>query len=417
MKNLWQTYQRNNKQIQNFSIYGFGQMINLLAPLLVAPYVIAICGEAGFGKVGIGLSFAFILTVLVDFASGINGTKEVSVYRDDPKKIQEIALQLFGLKTLMLLAILVLTTLAIFSFSVFESEKKLLFLSLSILIAQAINPIWFLQGIEHFKAISVINIGSKCLYVLLVFVFVTLPEDYVLVNLFFGIGGFVANFIGFLWLLQRKIIVFRWPKALEMAKLFKRDVSLTFSQLLLSLQQYAPVILVGYFGGNIMAGQYKIIEQIIMVFRTYLQVIFNFIFTRVCYLMAKNRKSGLKQWFLFNVLNFIVVLTGLILIIIFSLEILQFFNASEPEALVFYLRLALIVPLLYAVNMPLQQLILAFNHQKKYVSFTILMAFLMMFLIIVGFNYGGLLVLFSIMIGIEILLVLLYIYTLKKDLR
>jgi len=417
MRNPWRTYQRNNKQIQNFSIYGFGQMINLLAPLLVAPYVIAVCGEAGFGKAGIGLSFAFILTVLVDFASGINGTKEVSVHRDNPQKIQEIALQLFGLKALMLLVILAMTTVVIFSFSVFESEKKLLFFSLSILIAQAINPIWFLQGIEHFKAISVINILSKCLYILLVFVFIAIPEDYVLVNLFFGIGGFVANLIGLLWLLQRKVIVFRRPKALEMAQLFKRDASLTFSQLLLSLQQYAPVILVGYFGGNIMAGQYKIIEQIIMVFRTYLQVIFNFIFTRICYLMAKNKKSGLKQWFLFNVLNFIVVLAGLLLIFIFSLEILLFFNASQPEALVFYLRLALVIPLLYALNIPLQQLILAFNHQKKYVFFTILMAFLMMFCTIIGFNYGGLLILFSIMISTEILLVLLYLYTLKKDLR
>mgnify|MGYP006171724887 FL=1 len=82
---------KNNKQFQNFSIYGIGQLFNLLTPLLVAPYLIKICGEEGFGMIGIGLSFVFILTVLVDFASGINGVKEISIHRDDSKTVQKIA--------------------------------------------------------------------------------------------------------------------------------------------------------------------------------------------------------------------------------------------------------------------------------------------------------------------------------------
>ncbi|MBC8883671.1 oligosaccharide flippase family protein [Flavobacterium piscinae] len=80
---------KNNKHFQNFSIYGIGQFFNLLTPLIVAPYIISICGEEGFGKVGIGLSFVFILTVLVDFASGINGVKEISVHRNNPKKFKK----------------------------------------------------------------------------------------------------------------------------------------------------------------------------------------------------------------------------------------------------------------------------------------------------------------------------------------
>ena len=67
------------KQTKDFIIYGFGQAINLISPLLVIPYIVSICGEEGLGKAGVGFSFALIAIVLVDYGSYINGTKEVSI--------------------------------------------------------------------------------------------------------------------------------------------------------------------------------------------------------------------------------------------------------------------------------------------------------------------------------------------------
>ena len=101
---------KNSQHFQNFSIYGIGQLFNLLTPLLVAPYLIKICGEEGFGMIGIGLSFVFILTVLVDFASGINGVKEISIHRDDSKTVQKIAVTLFSIKLISLVFVIVFST-------------------------------------------------------------------------------------------------------------------------------------------------------------------------------------------------------------------------------------------------------------------------------------------------------------------
>ena len=55
------------KQPKDFIIYGFGQAINLISPLLVIPYIVSICGEEGLGKAGVGFSFALIAIVLVDY--------------------------------------------------------------------------------------------------------------------------------------------------------------------------------------------------------------------------------------------------------------------------------------------------------------------------------------------------------------
>ena len=75
--------------MKNFVIYGIGQIINLVSPLLVVPYLVAICEKEGLGKIGVGFSFALILNVLVDYGSYINGTKEISINRNNPEIIKK----------------------------------------------------------------------------------------------------------------------------------------------------------------------------------------------------------------------------------------------------------------------------------------------------------------------------------------
>ena len=200
---------KNSQHFQNFSIYGIGQLFNLLTPLLVAPYLIKICGEEGFGMIGIGLSFVFILTVLVDFASGINGVKEISIHRDDSKTVQKIAVTLFSIKLISLVFVIVFSTILIIIIPFLYKEKALFFLSLIVLVSQAINPTWFLQGIEKFKIISFITISGKLLYIIMILSKIKSPEDYIFVNFYFGMSVILTNVICLYWLVKKKYLVLK----------------------------------------------------------------------------------------------------------------------------------------------------------------------------------------------------------------
>lgn len=407
---------KNSQQFQNFTIYGVGQLFNLLTPLIIAPYIIKICGEEGFGKAGIGLSLVFILTVLVDFASGINGVKEISIHRNDPKTVQKIAMTLFSIKIISLIFVVAFSAILIFSIPFLYQEKALFFLSLIILVSQAINPTWFLQGIEKFKIISLITISGKLLYIVMILSQIKNPDDYIFVNFYFGLSVILTNIFCLFWLIRKRYLVLNVPKKEDIITVFKRDYKLTFSQLLLSLQQYSPILLIGYFGNNILAGQYKIIEQIVMIFRTYLQVIFNFIYPRVCYLLTQNKENGIRKWFYFNGLNFILILFSSFFLFIYAQEILEYFNASDSLNLSFYLKLATFIPLLFAINIPLQQLVLAFNFQKKYVNSTVLTSIVLMLSIVLFFNLWQLTGVFISLLFAELFVVLIYIYILRNHL-
>ena len=48
------------EQFRNLSVYGFGQGFNLVTPLLIAPYIIGVCGRDAFGKINAVLNLSLI---------------------------------------------------------------------------------------------------------------------------------------------------------------------------------------------------------------------------------------------------------------------------------------------------------------------------------------------------------------------
>ena len=83
---------------KNYFIYGFGQIINLIAPLLIAPKVISVCGIENWGKIGVAISIFAILTVFVDFGSFLIGVKEISTNKKNHLKIQSYLNENYSLR-------------------------------------------------------------------------------------------------------------------------------------------------------------------------------------------------------------------------------------------------------------------------------------------------------------------------------
>lgn len=308
------------EQIQKLSVYGFGQAFNLVTPLLVAPYIISICGEENYGKAAVGMALAFFLIVFVDFGSEISGVREIAVNRENPTVLNKIFTTTYNIKFLFLLAVLAISSLLFISFDYFRQEKTLFFFSLSIIIGQFINPTWFLQGVENVRYITLLNILSKIFYLLCVFLLVKKEADYVYINLYWGLGMILANLFVVYLLIKKYQLRLQVQKWTDLKTHFKKDFSIFSSQVFVSLQMYAPVVLISYFGNNLLAGQYKIIEQIIVVFRTYILLFFNYTYPRVCYLLSIDYKKGIKAWLQFNGANFVFVLLSMILFAVFRIK-------------------------------------------------------------------------------------------------
>jgi O-antigen/teichoic acid export membrane protein len=403
------------QKVKNFIIYGFGQAINLISPLLVIPYLISKCGEEGLGKVGVGYSFALIAIVIVDYGSYINGTKDISINNGQRNIIEEKFTTIYISKLLLVIGLLLFSVLLLYTVPFFSRDFKQLLFSLLIVIGQFINPTWFFQGIQNFKWISIINVLSKVIYLALVFLFIKKPEDYVWANAFFGIGLILAGLIGFLWICKQYAISFQKASFSKSIELIKTEFSLTVSQLFFSFYQYAPIMMISYIGGDFMAGQYRVIDQIIMIFRTYFQMFFNFIYAEVCLKIYENSVQGIKSWLKSNGFNYLLVIFILVIFYFFAPKILAFFKVdmTTETNLISLFRVGLIIPIFMGISFALKQLMFSFNENKAYINITILSTIISLVVMYFNIISLGLMGSFLTIIIIEFLIIITYLIWLK----
>ena len=409
-------YIKKQKQLNNFITYGVGQVFNLVTPILVIPYIVSICGEEGYGKIGVALAISFFLMVFIDYGSDILGVKEIAVNREDNTKLEKTFITIYTAKFILLLCVLLLASILFFTIPFFSKEKELYFLSLPILIGQFLNPTWFLQGIENFKWITILNIISKIIYVVGIFLFIKTSEDYVYNNLFWGIGMIIAYAFVFLVFLKKHSFSFRKTSILEVKIYLKTNFTMFSSQIFVSLQMYSPIVLISIFGNNTMAGQYKIIDQIIVIFKTYILLFFNFVFPRVCYLLELSKEQGIAFWKKVNGLNFIFITVAMVVIYCYSIEIVTYFNPIEIEKINDLLKIAIAIPILQSISIPLKQLIIGWHKQKQYINTTMLVTLItLIFIVVLTPKLNVLGTLISLIIS-EFILIIAYLYYTKNKL-
>ncbi len=405
-----------NEQFRKIGIYGFGQFFNLAAPFLVIPHLIDVCGTSNFGKSSVALAIMFFLIVFIDYGSDILGVKNVSINRNNFLEIKKIFCTTFLARFLILIVVLSAGFIIVLTVPYFKVDYKLYIFSFAILIGHFLNPIWFFQGIENYNWISYLNIFSKAIYIIAVYFLIKQTDDFILINLFIGIGMIVAFSFGIIKIVKDYKV--KWVDfCLNDTILFlKRDFTFCISQMFISIKNYFPILFVSYFGGFNSAAYYKIIEQIILPIRTYLQIFFRFFYPKLSYKIHNNPKEGFRFWKIISLFN-AVLIAGLLIVIFFSSGIiLKFFKIDlqlipKVEQL---LKWFLLFPVFFFISFILEFLYLVIGERKhyiRYIIYSVVFCLITMFILVQYFDIYGIL---SALVLSELLLVILYFIKLKK---
>lgn len=176
------------KLISNFFSLSVLQLFSYILPLLTIPYLIRVLGDELFGIVVLAQTTIIFFNTFIDFGFDLSATRDISVNREDKSKIIEIFSSVLILKSA-LYVISFLALLIMLNYAEFTSNYKLLYLITFIpSIGHVFFPIWYFQGLEEMKYITIINILSRVIFTILIFVFVNNENDYLLVPILNGLG-------------------------------------------------------------------------------------------------------------------------------------------------------------------------------------------------------------------------------------
>ena len=176
----------------NFLSLATLQGLNYILPLLTLPYLVRVLGAEKFGLIAFATAVVGYFIVLTDYGFNFSATREVANYRDDKNKLVEIFSSVMIIKVSLLLISFIILLFLIFFFEKIGNDALLYVLTFGSVVGQVLFPVWFFQGVERMKYITIINIISKTIFTVAIFLLVKQTSDYLLVPLLTSVGIIVA---------------------------------------------------------------------------------------------------------------------------------------------------------------------------------------------------------------------------------
>ncbi len=263
LKNIANTEDKK-RLLGNFFSLSVLQIFTYILPLLTLPYLVRTLGIDKFGLVMFAQAFLMFFNILVDYGFNLSATREISIHRDDKNKITEIFSSVMSIKAILIFVSFIVLTIVVFSFEKFSSDWELYYLSFLVVIGNAMFPIWYFQGMEKMKYITIVNITSKLIFTILIFVVIQSPSDYMYVPLLNGFG-FVVGGMTSLWIVYKNFNQSFVIQSFNTLKVYFEDSSQFFlSRVSVSIYTSANTFVLGLFTNITMVGYYSIAEKLYM---------------------------------------------------------------------------------------------------------------------------------------------------------
>ena len=201
IKNIANTEDKR-RLLSNFFSLSILQTFTYILPLLTLPYLVRVLGSEKFGLVVFAQAFIIFFNILVDYGFNLSATREISVNRENKEKIKEIFSSVMSIKFILIGISFTILSIIIFSFENFSNNIDLYYLTFLWVIGQALFPIWYFQGLEKMKYITIVNITSKLIFTIAIFIFIQNETDYILVPILNGLGFIIGGILS-LWIVHK----------------------------------------------------------------------------------------------------------------------------------------------------------------------------------------------------------------------
>ena len=318
IKNIANTEDKK-RLLSNFVSLSVLQGANYILPLITLPYLVRVLGVEYFGLLAFATTTVMYFQILTDYGFNLTATREISIHRDDKEKVIEIFSSVMTIKVILMFVSFFLLSILVFSFEKFSKDALVYFLTFGTVVGQVLFPVWFFQGMERMKYITYLNILSKVIFTIAIFVFVQEQSDFYLVPLLTSIGFLVAG-IWSLYLIKKEFGVGFEVQTIDTIKHHLVEgwdifVSMVFS----SMYRSSNIIILGLLTNNTIVGYYSIAEKVVKTLQSLQDVVGNTLFPYLSKKFSITNKSFFdlnKRFFKF------------IFLIYFSLSLITMFSSE-----------------------------------------------------------------------------------------
>ena len=349
---------KEKKVVENAIYLTILQWFNYLIPLFILPYLVRTIGTKMFGLVMFAQTVATIFTLITDFGFSITGTRTLSILKKNRTMKGELFFGVMSIKFALIILLLFFLFALTSTSDKFSQNKLIYYYSFGVTIGMTIFPSWFFHGIQNMKVITIVNAVSRTLFAGLVFMFITKPEDFLLVPLFNSASYIITGLFGLFYAL--KFLKIKVPSIVFIFNLVKESFKLFLSNLSTSLYSSFNILIIGLLTNDTLTGVYASFEKIILALKNIYTPIYQAVFPWLS--TQTNQKRIIKKM---SRIIFFLGLFGVVALISFSEEILiLMFN--DEIILSYKILFQAIAPILFLAGLSMLYNYLYLSATKKY---------------------------------------------------
>ncbi|MDL2277342.1 oligosaccharide flippase family protein [Parabacteroides sp. OttesenSCG-928-G07] len=233
--------------IKNTGYLSALEVFKLIMPFIALPYIIRTVGGEKYGMIVFVQTVISYFSVFINFGLDISAVKDVAILRHDKRQLSELVSSVLGIKLLLWFFSAIVLFFSFFFVEVIRENGLLVLFAFLACFADVLFPVWYFQGVERMKYITLIRFFSILFYTVSVFIFIHSEVDYIFIPLLQSIGLLLSGLLSVYVLTKIDKLRLRWPIFSTMKSYFVESVPFFISRLSVLINSGLAKIVCGLF--------------------------------------------------------------------------------------------------------------------------------------------------------------------------
>lgn len=309
--------------ITNYCFMTIIKFVNSFFYLLVYPFLIRKLGAESYGLFVFATSIITYFQTFISFGFDFPAVKIISTEPDNREMKSSIVSSVLTAKIYLAAISLIIFIILVSQFDFFRKDWILYLICYSNIITTILLPVWYFQGMQKMKFITIAQVATKILSLPFIFLFVTAPSDTWIVALIISVSGCISGLYTLYLLIIKEKIIIRWQAFSTIKKLFKDSVPFFFSSSASIIKQQFTIFIIGISFSMSDVAIYDLANKLVAVPMNFIAQINNALFPKV---MKEYSKRYIKKIIYIEGLLSLTIIAGLA---IFGKLIINIFAGAD----------------------------------------------------------------------------------------
>lgn len=276
----------------NILALGVVQLSNYAIPLITLPYLTRVLGPEAYGKVAFAQVLMAYFILLTDYGFSWSATRKISAHRAERAYISRVFVGTWTAQWLLVFGTAALATVIVWASARLRPDAWMYAAAFTVVLGNALFPIWFLQGLERLKVVAGLQLFTRLLALIPIFMFVKEPADAVYVPAIQGGGVMLGGVLALGWIKQKNLLDWHWGGWRAATQELAEGLPLFGSRISISLYTILIPLTLGWIAGPVALANFTLADKLRTATQALLAPLSQALFPRMSHLFANDAPAA-----------------------------------------------------------------------------------------------------------------------------